>query len=940
MNKNLKIYFLLFFLSFSLSAFSQFGTIRGTIKDSKNNEAVIGATISIPGTTIGAIADVEGNFEIPKVAAGTYTIKISFIGYKNTELKDIKVFGGQTTLINSSLVEDSQSLQEIKVVARRFTFSDVSVITEIKQAEAVAVGISAEQIGKTQDRDAAQVIRRVPGISIFDDRFVVVRGLNERYNTVMLNDAISPSTEVDTRAFSFDLIPSGAIDRMIVYKSPSAELPGDFSGGVIKLFTKTVPDANKFEVGFSLGTRALTTGAKVNDYSGGKFDWLGFDDGTRRLPSSFPTTNQIQSQPNSAANVDAFKNLNPFYTLQQKTVSPDLRFSLLWTRKMKIGSKDLNTYTSANYSNTNNAFQNQDLVFKRYEADVFADQLPNDFKDRVFQNNVRIGIMSNWSYIINAKNKIEFRNLFNQLANKETNYRNGSTDSFADLTAYSFKFDTRSIYSGQLSGKHDINDNSEFGWNAGFGFTKRYEPDTRRFIVGRSTLDEPFAINVPRLSSPVLEQASRFFSDLSETVTMASGNYEYRIEKGEDKEPVKLKAGFYTELKNRDFGARWFGFVNPFRVSTQLSPEEFFAPSNLSTNGLYVNEGTNYDDKYTARNLNASAFASAVLPMGKFKATAGVRGEYNDQSLESKRRGSGNPIEVGLSKFNVLPSVNVSYNFTEKSLLRAAWGMTLNRPEFRELAPFTYYDFNLNASKTGNPDLKNASVNNFDLRYEFYPTQSELISLGVFYKDFKNPIEQVIRYSGSGVNFSYANASRAYSRGIELELRKNLTDLTSSKFINNLSFLLNTSLIQSNVKSSGGGSGFGERQLQGQSPYIINGGVFYNDADHKFQVNVVYNIIGQRIVYVGDKNKSNLNGLYPDQYEIPRNMLDINVIKGIGQRLEIKAGVQDLLNNVFGIYQDTNLDGKISRKHTAGEDDLIQSFRRGAYYSVGVTYKF
>lgn len=936
MNQVLRVFA---FLMIGNLAVAQNGSIKGSVKDITNGEAVIGATVAIVGTTTGVMADIEGDFLIPIVKVGSYKIKISIVGYKAQEM-DISVYSGQTTVLNVQMQDDTQILNEVKVVGQRFTFSDVSVITEIKQATGVAVGISAEQIGKSQDRDAAQVIRRVPGISIFDDRFVVVRGLNERYNSVMLNDAISPSTEVDTRAFSFDLVPSGAIDRMIVYKSPSADLPGDFSGGVIKIFTKTVPDGNTFKIGIQTGYRTNTTFETVSDHAGGSMDWLGFDN-SRQLSKSFPDTRSILTSPSSKEITSEFQKLENFYALKSRLVSPDLRLSSLLTRKRKIGNADFTSFTSLNYSNTNMAFNNAPIVFKRYETDVFADRIPNDFQNSIYQNNYRLGVMANWALILNPRNKIEFRNLFNQLANKETTTRAGSTDNVYAIAGNSFKFESRSIYSGQLSGKHDLGSKSEVNWTTGMGYTKRLEPDTRRFIQSKTSATDDFIINVPTQSSPTLEQSSRFFSNLTEVVGMASGSYEYRISKDEnDEDPIKIKTGVYSEIKSRDFSARWFGYVNPYRAATNVSPEVFFQPERISNEGTYVNEGTNYDDQYKAHNYNASGFVNTSVPLGKLKITGGVRVEYNQQTLNSFKRGSGKPVDVNLTRVNALPSINTSFNFSEKSLIRASYGMTLNRPEFRELAPFTYYDFNLNASKTGNPDLLNASINNFDVRYEFYPSPSELISIGVFHKLFKNPIEQVIRYSGSGVNFSYANVDHANSSGLEIEVRKSLESMTENVFLKRMNLVLNTSIIKSSVKSSGSGSSFGERQLQGQSPYIVNAGVFYNDVKRGTQINVIYNIIGPRIVYVGDRNLANTTGLYPDQYELPRNMLDLSFIQKLNNHFEVRVGAQDILNSAFRVYQDTNLDGKISSNPVQGQDDLIQSFKRGGNYSLGINYTF
>jgi outer membrane receptor for ferrienterochelin and colicin len=222
------------------------------------------------------MTDIEGNFIFSKLAAGNYKIVITSIGFAPKEIDNVRIESDKTTLINAVLEDDSKMLEGVVVKAQRMTGTEISVISEIKQIQNIAVGVSSQQIVKTQDRDASQVVRRVPGVSIFDDRFIVIRGLNERYNTVLLNDIITPSTEVDVKSFSFDLIPSAAIDRMMVYKSPSAELPGDIAGGAIKIYTKTVPDGNNISAGFTIGYRSNATGQTTTDYTGSNLDALGF----------------------------------------------------------------------------------------------------------------------------------------------------------------------------------------------------------------------------------------------------------------------------------------------------------------------------------------------------------------------------------------------------------------------------------------------------------------------------------------------------------------------------------------------------------------------------------------------------------------------------------------------------------------------------------------
>ena len=249
------------FLSFTTLA-QQTGVIRGTIKDVKSKEDIIGATVLIQGSTKGAATDINGFFTFGKLAVGTYSLKISFVGYQSKIYENVKVEADQVTDLNLTIAEESSTLAEVKVVAQRLTNTEVSVITEIKAAQLVVSGISAAQITKTLDRTAAEVVKRVPGVTIFGERFINIRGLNERYNTVQLNNAFAPSMETDVRSFSFDIIPAGQIDRILVFKSPSAEIPGEFAGGVVKIFTKSIPENNFLTLDISSAYREGTTGAQ------------------------------------------------------------------------------------------------------------------------------------------------------------------------------------------------------------------------------------------------------------------------------------------------------------------------------------------------------------------------------------------------------------------------------------------------------------------------------------------------------------------------------------------------------------------------------------------------------------------------------------------------------------------------------------------------------
>ncbi len=930
----------LFFSGLVVTLLAQTGSIKGTIKDSKTQEALVGATVSIQGTTTGSIADAEGNFLLGKVPAGKHTIQFTFIGYTTKTISEVTVEAGKTTLINTLLDEDAGAqLQEVVVTAQRASNTDVAVITEIKKIEQVAVGISAQQISRSQDRDAAQVMRRVPGVSINDDRFVLIRGLQERYNTVMINDVITPSTEVDVRSFSFDMIPSSYIDRMMVFKSGAGELPGDFGGGVVKIYTKTIPDDNSFSAGFSLGYRDGTTFRSVTDYRGSSSDWIGLGNNARKIPTNFPSTNTIQSTPRATNVVNSFKALPDYFDIFSKSVIPDIRANLGFSRRFTIAGLEVTNISAANYSLVHDARQNKPVEQQRIRSDE-----TDVFNDQFYSENSRLGLMSNWGIIINPSNKIEFRNLFNQIGIKEFTYRTGiDGDNGVDISNYAFRYENRSIYSGQLNGTHELSDRTTLKWTGGYGYTRRNEPDFRRFESNRpqGETDVPFRMVINNF--PTVNLAARFFSELTESALTGRGDLEHRLllfgrTDSTDEGLTKLRAGFYTEYKSRSFAARTFGLAAPIarpaggyvdRV-TQLAPEQFFNNNNLS-DSLYYGESTREEDAYDAQNLLTAGYLSGYFPISeKINVSLGLRTEFNRQQIQYILRG-GAADSRNYPVLRILPSLNGVYNFSEKTLVRLAYSNTLNRPEFRELAPFSYYDFNLDQSIQGNPDLKTANIHNGDIRFEWYPSEGEIISVAGFYKYMINPIERIGRAAGSGVTFSYANADNATLAGLELEVRKSIAPTSASALLNKLSVILNASYIYSlaNLNPTTSGGQDLNRPLQGQSPYLINAGLYYNNPDRGWQINGLYNVIGPRIFSAGT------TGQDFTIFEMPRNVIDLNIIKQIGKRVEFKVGVQDLLNQKFRLVQDSNANEKLD-----DSDPKYQSFTRGTNVIIGVNYRF
>ncbi|GAB3037097.1 TonB-dependent receptor [Spirosoma pulveris] len=955
MNRNV---LLILFSLLSTALFAQTGIIRGTVKDGKTKESLIGCTVRVDGTQLGSTTDIEGNFNLANVPAGTHKIVISYVSYKTREIPNVRVESGNTTAIETELDEEGTSLQEVVVRANKATNTEIAVITEIKQLKPIAVGISAQQIQKSQDRDAAAAIRRVPGVSIVDNRFVLIRGLAARYNSVLINDVITPSTEVDTRSFSFDLVPSNIIDRMIVYKSGSADLPGDFAGGIVKIYTKRRPDQNFMDAGLTFGYRGNTTFQTVQSQSRSGLNALGLWDASQQLPTSFPAKSADFNALNPLQRAAYARLLPNTWALKDLSISPDVRFALNLGRRFDVGDVRVSNLTSINYSMTNQ-FSNIDL--KLYDNGTIANAVTQQYNDANYARQTRLGILHNWSARFSPGFTLEWKTLFNQLSTTETVVRTGAQVAEGyDVRSYSQRFENRSILTTQLAGEHTISPLTKINWVGSFGYTGRWEPDWKRArylrptgTMGSDGRPAPFLIATP--NDPTPTEVGRFNSKLHEYVISAIGNGEHTFGNPTDREPNKIRFGVYAEQKNRDYAARFYGYqaIGGASAAKQRDIATAFAPQNVtgSEGGFSMLDGTRDRDAYKGLNTYLAGYVSGDVYFGpKANLTLGFRGEYNDQGIKSNVNG----VETRLVTnriFSPLPSLNFTYKLSDRMNLRFAYSSSVNRPEFRELAPFNYYDFNLLADIQGNTTLTTAKIQNVDAKWEFYPSQNELISVTGFYKHFTNPIESYLLFQGNGLAYTFTNAQSAQNYGVELEFRKGFQN-SASAFLQNLSVVGNVSLIKSQVNVgdivtapdlSGTIQQYDirniadtKRALAGQSPYLINAGIYYAAPNSGWQWNVLYNVFGQRIFTVG-------NSQNPTVYEMPRNVIDLNLTKQFNKKLELRFGVQDLLNQYVRFAQDFNRDGKIGSdvtSQTAGADQMVRKFKRGSYYTVSAIYTF
>jgi hypothetical protein len=912
-------------------AAGQNAEIKGKLVDAGNGETLPGAAVLLEPSGLGGLTDPDGVFFIRNIKPGKYSLTVKCISYTSSTVRDVEIKQGVNDLGTITLESMAKELSSVEITARKVTHTGKAVLMEMKESRQLVNGISSEQMTRSQDRDASQAIQRVPGVTAIGNKFVMIRGVSDRYNAVLINNTAAPGTEVDRRSFAFDLIPTNLLDRMLVYKSGAAELPGDFAGGVIKIYTSGIPEENSVSAGLSTGYRPGTTFQPYYSTQCSNTDLLGFDNGFRQLPSGF--FNNLNTI--SPEKVEILSRTVPNnYTIGKSTAYPDLRFNVRIAKKFRLGKAAAGNITSVNYGTSYQYTRSERTRYLELDESLRSSPLHSKYIDDQYSRNVRIGVLSNFS-VSAGKSLYEFKNMFNQLGENETTIRNGISyyqrpeDS---LRNYSFRYTSRSIYSGQISGQHELGDRSTIDWVGGVSYVDRNVPDLRRLRTYKKIgLPGDYKVIIP--SGATTFDAARFYSDLREFSVSHGVNAGHKLyDPAKDSAGIVIRAGYFIEYKDRSFNAKWMSYKSMNnQVADSLSAlpiDQIFLPSNISiTRGLFLAEGTNPSDRYEAQNSLTAGYGSISLPLGRFSIAAGLRAEFNRMSLQSAT--ALYPVSVNNPVLSILPFINISYSFTEKELVRAAYGKTVNRPEFREIAPFLFYDFDYNFDVVGNPGVRSADIHNFDLRYEIYPSHGETFSAGIFYKRFINPIENYIRQGADNPIYTFGNAVYAENYGIETEVRKSLGNVSGAELIKNLSLVFNAAFIRSRVDLGGAvTSQDAVRPLQGQSPYLVNAGVYYSSADNDWSISLLYNVIGKRIFIVGDR-------VNPTIYEMPRHVFDFTATRRIFRNMEARIGVQDLLNSAAMFFQDSDLDNRIS-----SSDEPVLSYRKGSYWTFGLNCNF
>lgn len=922
-----------------------------------------GAIVMIDGTQKAASADFDGKFVISGVPVGKATLVISYISYTTKKIAEVAVKANDVTDVNIQLdPSTSTDLQEVEVVVTLNQENNTALILQQKNNASVSDGISSETIKKTPDRSTSDVIKRVSGATIQDNKFAIIRGMNDRYVSAYLNGAPLPSSESDRKAFSFDIFPANLLDNIVILKTATPDLPGDFAGGVIQVNTKSIPDKSFYSLSVGTGYNTQTTFKEFKTYAGGKRDWLGVDDGTRALPGGLPGSDEI----NAASNLDKIeyaKMVNYSWALENMKAMPNLNLQYSMANVGKVFKRDAGSVFALTYNKTNTTLFSSRREFEEQGDTV---QKTRDYTDTSFTQNILASAMWNLSYKITPNNQVGFKNLLSVNTDDRVVARKGLNDATGPTWERSNVrwFTQNVIYSGQLNGDHYIEKPKiRIKWVGGYSDIARSIPSLRKMSYQKSSPLEDDSVKY----AAVLYEAnvypssagSMFFSTTQETIKSLRYDISKDLKIGSTKHEIKL--GGFHQFRDRSFTARLLGFtyykngskILPYIDSlSQLSESQIFVPGNMGIingpgkydGGFKLSEATSPIDNYSALSrLHAGYLMADSRLTEKLRLIYGVRAESYYQQLKTINI-NGEEISKDTINLDLLPSVNVVYALTEKINLRLAYYRTVSRPEFRELAPFNFYDFISDFQVSGNPLLSRATVDNYDARFEWFPGAGQIVSVSGFYKNIQNPIEAIGGTASSIRAITYTNTPGATNIGAEIEYRFKLSTLfrnDSSDFLNNTTLFTNFAYIHSKV-DVGGLVGAQERPLQGQSPYIVNAGIQYLNSDKGWGVSLSYNLIGRRIFIVGSSDE-------PTWWENPRNVLDFQIAKTFKERLELKLNVRDILaqNQIF--YQDINGNGKYDKNseakskdafHNVSSDNVMVNTRYAPTISFSLAYRF
>ena len=939
-------YLLIIFLFIGSTAFAQKGIITGKVVHSQTGLPLSGDTITLIEKNIFTISDQNGVFTFEKLQAGNYSVKCKRKGYVEKIVTDITLGENESKEINISLSIAAKQLKGAVIAAQRVKGAGETVATLLvaqKNSASVSDGVSAETIKKTPDKSSSDVIKRVTGASIQNDKFAIIRGLNDRYNASFINGAPLPSTESDRKAFAYDIFPSGIIDNLVIFKTATPDKTAEFGGGIIEITTKATSSKPVTVISVSQGYNSLITGKNrfVSEMKGSR-DWLGLDDGTRALPSNIPADKQGFINSSTADKIGYAKEFGKYkWGIKEVDTKPNMSLQIVKSLNVKLKEKQfISSLFSVSY-NKSNSFVNGERNSYNGNGSNIGD--PNytpiqerKYNDSLYNEEVIWSALANIGIKINNKNNISWKNNMsintdNTLV-KRAGYNEYTIDSTNKVKEIFRNFVSDRIINSQLIGDHQIGKhNTKVNWQVAYSEVDRRTPFQAVSSSNGLTSDNP-GIHGNMVSASSQENIQSAKLDITQPFKLFEGSQNI------------FKMGVGHIARERNYSNRVLGFAkatsnNPYEVDysiLNLPYDQIFLTQNLGllSNGkatILVNDATVPNSAYDASSSTSHAYLMNDQRYKKFRLIYGLRMESFNQKLVAAQRGLG-AININYTKVDFCPSANLVYSSSEKTNIRFSYSKTLNRPEYRELANFGFPEYLSGFFVSGDSTLKRASINNFDVRYEIFPGRAQLFSVSAFHKAITNPIE----FSTSSFYTSearYVQSKSATISGAEVEFRVLLSTIFARKneksLLNNFTLSGNGTITRSQVTLGNTLDSITSRALQGQSPYMINFALSYSDDSSGLSSTISLNRIGERLAIAG-------SNVLPEFYDNERTVIDFQIAKTfLDNKLELKFNARDLLAQDIITY----LDFDRSKSYT-DNDRIFTKNRAPRVFIFSASYKF
>ena len=942
------------------------GIISGTVVDANTGDPLIGARIMLNGTKKGAMSKIDGGFRIQDVPLGVYSVSVNYVGYQKVEIQSVTVKPGEVTKLDLSMQDESVMKDEIIVTADALSNTEAALLKERQKSASISDAISSEMISKTASSNVADAMEKVTGVTIVDGKNILVRGLGDRYMSTQLNGATLPSSDPDKNTVSTDIFSSKFIDNIVTVKSFTPDKPGNFTGGAVDIQTKSFPEQETFSVSFS---GAYNSVSSLNNehltYDGGGLDWLGMDDGSRDLPSILSQYDEIPAYSEARFDAEKAQALNDISKAFITEMAPsqgrsgvNQSYGISYGNQFPVGENAIGLIAGVNYSSGYSGYTNgysgqYNLTGKVAEVDELTRVYDlNDSKGKFTSD---WGGMLNLALSLSNNHKLSANFMLNHSGEKLARYLNGYAQTLGDpYTTYETRtlgFVEREVFSAQLNGEHVFKSflNSSLDWNLTLNNSDRNEPNLRFFVNDY----RPMEINGDSIigysiSASNYSEPSHYFRKLNEGITEGNLNYSVPFELSE-KLVSKFKIGTKLVHVDRDFNERIFKYSrDPRSAQYNGDPGEFFSDSLVGiTNyneasgrysfGNYITDQSQEGNNYTGVQDIQAFYAMTELALtDELRVIGGARFENSKIDVKSaaeeknfRTDSLGNQIELGVvDNSDILPSLGVVYALNPEMNLRATYGRTLARPTFRELAPFPSFDYVGGYILNGNQELKRTLIDNYDFRYEWFLNPGEIIAVSVFYKNFDNPIEVAIVSNNNQIQ--YQNVPEATTYGLEFEYRFGLRHISNT--LKHFGFGGNFTLVNSKVdipekdlvtKLLLDPNAETTRELQGQSPYVVNFLMTYDNPDIGLEASLNYNIFGKRL------SKVSLGGT-PNVYEYPRPILDFVTSYRLLDNMKLKFKMTNILNSEY-----------IEAIEYKGRDDYyVSRYDLGSTVSLGISFDF